>query len=288
VLAVSLLIVTGGSLNALVPFYAIGVFTGFSMAGYGMTKHWLTHRGPGWQSKLVINFSAGLLSTVVVGIFAIAKFTEGAWLVVVVFPLLVFGLMRLNKQYRAEASVLQMSAAEPLEFNKHARHRVLVFIDSVDLAEVEAIRYAKGLEADELSAVHFVLDSAHAARLQQQWEHLGHVTELRVLDCLDRNLGRAAQELVQQAIAEHADTKVTVLLPRREYSQLLGRLLHDRTADLIARVVSRIPEASAQIVAFDIASRIAETSASGPRSAEPAVPGHDRLELPGLERAHSE
>jgi hypothetical protein len=255
VLAVSLLIVTGGSLNALVPFYAIGVFTGFSMAGYGMTKHWLTHRGPGWQSKLVINFSAGLLSTVVVGIFAIAKFTEGAWLVVVVFPLLVFGLMRLNKQYRAEASVLQMSAAEPPEFNKHARHRVLVFIDSVDLAEVEAIRYAKGLEADELSAVHFVLDSAHAARLQQQWEHLGHVTELRVLDCLDRNLGRAAQELVQQAIAEHADTKVTVLLPRREYSQLLGRLLHDRTADLIARVVSRIPEASAQIVAFDIASR---------------------------------
>ncbi len=66
VLAVALLIGTGGSLNALVPFYAIGVFTGFSMAGYGMTKYWLTHRGPGWRYKLVINFSAGLLSTVVV------------------------------------------------------------------------------------------------------------------------------------------------------------------------------------------------------------------------------
>ena len=77
VLAVALLIVTGGSLNALVPFYAIGVFTGFSMAGYGMTKHWLTHRGPGWRSKLVINLSAGILSTIVVAIFAIAKFTEG-------------------------------------------------------------------------------------------------------------------------------------------------------------------------------------------------------------------
>ena len=90
VLAVALLIATGGSLNALVPFYAIGVFTGFSMAGYGMTKHWLTHRGPGWRYKLVINLSAGILSTIVVGIFAIAKFTEGAWLVVVVFPILVF------------------------------------------------------------------------------------------------------------------------------------------------------------------------------------------------------
>jgi amino acid transporter len=258
VLAVSLLIVTGGSLNALVPFYAIGVFTGFSMAGYGMTKHWLTHRGPGWKSKLIINFSAGLLSTVVVGIFAIAKFTEGAWLVVIVFPILVFALMRLNKQYRAEASVLEMSAAEPPEFDKLARNRVLVFIDSFDLADLEAIRYAKGLEADELCAVHFVLDSAHAARLQEQWEHFGLVTELRILDCLDRNLGRAAQELVQQVKAENADTRVTVLLPRREYSPLLGRLLHDRTADKIARFISRIPGASAQIVAYDIESRIGE------------------------------
>ena len=62
---------------------------------------------------------------------------------------------------------------------------------------------------------------------------------------------------------EHSDTKVTVLLPRREYSQLLGRLLHDRTADKIARVVSRIPGASAQIVAYDIATRIAQATAAG-------------------------
>src|SRR6202044_633098 len=113
------------------------------MAGYGMTKHWITHRGPGWRYKLAINLSAGILSTIVVGIFAIAKFTEGAWLGDVVFPILVFALMRLNKQYRAEASVLHTALAEPPELVKHARHRVLVFIDSVDLAEVEAIRYAK-------------------------------------------------------------------------------------------------------------------------------------------------
>ena len=283
VLAVALLVGTGGSLNALVPFYAIGVFTGFSMAGYGMTKHWLNHREPGWRYKLAINFSAGVLSTIVVGIFAIAKFTEGAWLVVVVFPILVFALMRLNKQYRAEASVLETSLAEPPDLTKYARHRVLVFIDSVDLAEVEAIRYAKGLEADELTAVHFVLDSAHADRLRQQWQYYGHVAELRTLDCLDRNLGRAAQDLVQQMLEEHTDTKVTVLLPRREYSQLLGRLLHDRTADLIARVVSRIPDASAQIVAYDIATRIAQATASGGRSSSSANHVDDRLELPGLE-----
>ncbi|MDT7768569.1 MAG: hypothetical protein QOI30_1569 [Mycobacterium sp.] len=281
VLAVILLIGTGGSLNALVPFYAIGVFTGFSMAGYGMTKHWLTHRGPGWQYKLLINLSAGILSTVVVGIFAIAKFTEGAWLVVVVFPILVFALMRVNRQYRAEASVLETSAAEPPDLAGYDRHRVLIFIDSVDLAEIEALRYAKGLQADELTAVHFVLDSAHAERLKRQWQHFGYVTGLRTVDCFDRNLGRAAQELVQQIMAEHADTKVTVLLPRREYSQLLGRLLHDRTADMIAKVISRIPGASAQIVAYDISTRIAMASAAANGSAARSRPTDNPIELPG-------
>ena len=84
-----------------------------------------------------------------------------------------------------------------------------------DRAEVEAIRYARGLRADELSAVHFVLDSAHAERLRRQWQHFGHVTDLRTVDCFDRNLSRGAHDLVLQVMAEHADTKVTVLLPRR-------------------------------------------------------------------------
>jgi amino acid transporter len=261
VLAVALLTATGGSVNALVPMFAMGVFTAFSMAGYGMTKHHLTHRGPGWHYKLVINLSAGILSTSVVGIFAIAKFTEGAWLVVVVFPILVLVLMRLNRQYRAEASVLEMSRTERPELAKHDRHRVFVFVDSVDLAEIEAMRYAKGLHADELVAVHFVMDAAHAARLQERWQRFEQVIALRLVGCLDRNLGRAAQDLVCQVKGDHPDSTVTVLLPRRTYSALLGRLLHDRTADKIARVVSRIPGASAQIVAYDIASRIAQAHA---------------------------
>ena len=281
------MVFTGGSVNALVPFYAIGVFTGFSMAGYGMSKYHLTKRERGWQYRLAINFSAAVLSTIVVGIFAVAKFTEGAWLVVVVFPILVFALMRVNRQYRAEASVLEMSLSCAPELHKHDRHRVLIFVDSVDLAEVEAMRYAKGLQADELTAVHFVLDSAHAERLQQRWQHFEHASELRTVECFDRNLSRAAQDLVLQVMEEHADTKVTVLLPRREYSQVLGRLLHDRTADKIAGVVSRIPGASAQIVAYDIATRIALASSAGDESQASSSGPADRIESLEPERAHA-
>jgi hypothetical protein len=275
-LALILLLVTGGSVDAIVPLFAMGVFTGFSMAGYGMTKHHLTHREPGWRRKLVINLSAGILSTIVVGIFAVAKFTEGAWLVVVVMPLLVFALMRLNRQYRAEAAVLEMSRTEPemsrtdLEMSdserpevvKDARHRVFVFVDSVDLAEIEALRYGKGLGADELIAVHFVVDAAHAARLQQRWERFDRGTPLRVVECPDRRLGRAAQELVLQELNDHPDTMVTVLFPRRTYAPLVGRLLHDRTADRMAAAVSRVPDATAQILAYDVGSRIARAAAA--------------------------
>jgi amino acid transporter len=257
-LAVALLVATGGSVNALVPMFAMGVFTAFSMAGYGMTKHWLTHRGPGWRSKLVINLSAGILSTSVVAIFAIAKFTEGAWLVVVVFPILVLALMQLNKQYRAEASVLEMSLAERPDLKMHAHHRVLVLVDSVDLAEIETMRYAKGLHANDLTAVHFVLDEARAARLQVRWRHFGHDSDLRMIDCKDRQLGRAAQRFIAQVKDDYPDAVVTVLLPRRMYSALAGRLLHDRTADNLARVISRIPGASAQILTYDMQSRVAE------------------------------
>ena len=259
-LSVALLVLTGGSVDALVPFYAIGVFTGFSMAGYGMSKHYLTHRGPGWRGKVAVNFSAGLLSTVVVGIFAVAKFTEGAWLIVIVFPILVFALMRLNKQYRAEASVLEMSRTEQPVMARYTRHRVLVFVDAIDLAEIEAMRYGNGLHADELVAVHLVIDAEHAARLKKRWELFQHDTELRMVDCPDRHLGRTAHDLVLKVLDKHPDTRVTVLLPRRTYSALVGRLLHDRTADKIARAVSRIPGAAAQIVPYDIESRIAEVT----------------------------
>ncbi len=256
-IAVALLLVTRAKLSALVPFFAIGVFTAFAMAGFGMAKHHYTRRGPGWRRKVAVNFSAGLMSTIVVGIFVVAKFTEGAWLVVVVFPILVYGLIRLNRQYSAEASVLEMSRTERPELAKYARLRVFIFVDSVDLAEVEALRYGKGLHADELTAVHFVVDAEHSAKLQERWQHFEHDTPLRVIDCPDRNLGRVAQEFVLQVKSNHPETKVTVLLPRRTYSAMLGRLLHDRTADKMARAVSRIAGATAIIVPYDVESRIA-------------------------------
>jgi hypothetical protein len=226
------------------------------MAGYGMTKHWLNHREEkGWRRRMVINLSAGIVSTIIVVIFAVTKFTEGAWLVVVVFPLLVFTLIRLNREYRAESAILDRVREAELHAVNFARHKVFVFVSSVDLAVLEALRYARSLRPSELKAVHFMVDEEHANRLRKRWEQLGVDTTLKVVDCPDRRLTRAAQELVVEASAEPG-TGVSVLLPRRTYAPLLGRLLHDRTADRIASVISRLPQAAATIVPYDVQSRI--------------------------------
>jgi amino acid transporter len=256
-LAVVLLLVTDSSVNALIPLFAMGVFTGFAMAGYGMTKHHLTHHERGWRYKLVINLSAGILSTVVVGIFAVAKFTEGAWLIVVIMPVLVLLLMRLNREYRFEAAVLSKFRTDQPALKTFAQHHVFACVSTLDIATLEALRYGKSLKPDQLVAVHFVIDANQARGLQKLWENFDLDIPLRLLDCPDRDVSRAAQELVVGERDEHPDTNVTILLPRRAYGPL-AQLLHDRTADQIAKAVSRNRGVAATIVPYDVHSRISQ------------------------------
>ncbi|NMI00909.1 amino acid permease [Pseudonocardia sp. K10HN5] len=260
VVAIALLVVSGGTVSALVPFYAIGVFTGFTMAGFGMTKYHLTHREAGWRRKLVINACGGGLSLLVVAIFAVVKFTEGAWAVVVLFPILVFALIRLNRQYREEEAALA-ALAPILDVEPNwARHVVLVFVDTLDLATLRALRYARGLRPTQIRAVHFVLDETRARRLAERWRRIqrGDVG-LDLLECRDRRLGRASVELIRERTAD-GRTEVTVLLPRRVYAPVLGRLLHDRTADHIADRISRVPHAAATIIPFDVSGPVQRLS----------------------------
>jgi amino acid transporter len=254
--SVSLLLIRGADVNELVPLYAIGVFTAFSMAGFGMARYQSKHRTPGWRRRMIINFSAGVLTVIVVAIFAIVKFTEGAWLVVVLFIVLVPALIRLNREYSAETEVLDtITGTQPPPPPHYTRRTVFVFVDSFDLATLAALRYARSLRPTSIRAVHFVIDSVRADLLREKWARADRGVVLDLIDCPDRRLLRAATDFVEREAA-NPDTHVTVVLPRRSYSAVIGRLLHDRTADKIAAVVSRIPRSAATIVPYDVESRV--------------------------------
>jgi amino acid transporter len=254
--SVALLIIRGANVNSLVPLYAVGVFTAFSMAGFGMARYHQRHREPGWRRRTVVNFSAGVLTSIVVAIFVTVKFTEGAWLVVVLFAVGVPALIRLNQTYRAESEVLEtLTDAEPPPEPNYARRTVFILIDSFDLATLAAIRYARSMRPTTIRAVHFVIDSARADKLRDKWTRAGRGVPLDFIDVPDRRITAATAELVEREASDPA-THVTVVLPRRTYSHVVGRLLHDRTADKIAAVVSRIPRSAATIVPYDVQSRV--------------------------------
>ena len=256
-LSLTLMLIAGATVDALIPFYAIGVFTGFAMAGFGMARYHHRTREPGWRRRLVINTAGGVYTALVVVLFAVVKFTEGAWLIVIVFPVLVYALIRLNRQYRKEATILEdLSGVDlPAHPPNYSRRVVLVLVDSYDLATIAALRYASSLRPSALRAVHFSLDSSRSDRLRQCWLAASVNVPLDLADCPDRRLSHAAAQL---AAAEAAvpGTHVTVVLPRRSYSPLPGRLLHDHTADHIARQVSRVPGAAAMIIPFDVRHKV--------------------------------
>ena len=139
-----------------------------------------------------------------------------------------------------ESEVLAaITGAQPAPQPNYTRRTVFVFVDSFDLATLAAVRYARSLRPTSLRAVHFVIDNVRAEKLREDWTRANRGVVLDFIDVPDRRLTRAAADLVGREAGDPG-THVTMILPRRSYSALLGRLLHDRTADKIAEVVSRI------------------------------------------------
>jgi amino acid transporter len=264
VASIAVLIVTNAKVDRLIPLYAIGVFTSFTLSQAGMAKHHLTHREPHWHYGIVVNGVGAFLSLVVDLIIAYTKFWHGAWFIIVLVPVMVAGLVRLNRQYESELEELKEDAPRAAEARVMRRHAVIVLIDQLDVAAARAIQYARALTPDDLRAVHFDLDPIKTEDLMSAWRSLGFSRlPLDIVECTDRRVARAAAELVATALAG-GDTEVSVLLPRREYTHFWHRFLHDRTADAIAQALSGLPHSNVTIVPYHLGSRAEVSSAPAP------------------------
>lgn len=250
--ALVLVFITGASVSFLVAFYALGVFTAFTISGLGMAKKNYVDREAHWRVKFIINGLAGLVALVVVTIFAIVKFTQGAWFVLLVSPILVVLFLRLHNRYEEEELALKVNE-EQERVTSISRHDVTVLVDSVDIATVGTVRYARSLNPRSIHAVHFVLDDLKAEQIKKQWMSNHGVDDVPIefIDCPDRRLPNAAVDYAIRA-TQKPDVELTLLLPRRAYRGFLGRLLHDQTAEAIARPISQLPRVVATIVPFDI------------------------------------
>lgn len=252
VISLALLLVTGASVDKLVALYAIGVFTAFTMAGAGLTAYHLRRREPHRRTKITVNALASASSAAVVVIFAITKFTEGAWLVVVVFPIGVWALIRINREYRSEAAALEGIQPPGADRPLTRHHLVFILVERLDLATLKCLRYAHELHPDGIRAVHFAIDEAYAERLAARWEDTSATSvPLDVVACPDRRLHHAMGELAARTTAD-GDTSLTVLVPRRLYRHVLGKLLHRGTGEGVAKTLSTLPHVAVTILPFDV------------------------------------
>ena len=248
--AIALLIVTDAQVSLLIPFYAIGVFTSFTLSQAGMAKHHIREKEQGWRSGLFVNGMGAILSFVVDIVIAITKFSKGAWAVILFVPIMVFFLMKLAKQYKAEDEALAHDVPKAVAAPVRKRLVVMVFVDRLDLAVARAMQFGRALRPDELRAVHFVIDQHHADQLAAEWREHGLTNlGLELIDCPDRRLTRSAVESVAHELSS-GESEVCVLLPERKFNGAWHRILHDQTAESLSREISRLPHANVTIVPF--------------------------------------
>jgi hypothetical protein len=236
----------------LIPLYAIGVVTSFTLSQSGMARRHLRLREPGWRKGLVINGTGALITLVVLVVIAVTKFVDGAWMVCVAIPALVLLLQRVQRTYRAEITQLKVEASQRLAPPK-PRHEVVVLLEDLDQAALGALQYARQLNPLSITALHIAVDPDHARELAHLWSKVNIPIPLELVDAPDRNLPATVEETVAEMV--RPDTEVTVLVPRRRFVGFWRRVLHDQTSAELTKVLGDLDNVNVTLVPYRLRRR---------------------------------
>lgn len=228
-----LVIAFGGDTSRLIPLYAIGVFLSFTLSQSGMVIHWLRERvttPAGWKKSLVINAIGALSTFVVLCVFIATKFIHGAWIVVVVVPLLVLLFKAIHKHYRMVAKQLSMDGLEQLQPIKHI---VIVPISGIHRGVVSALQYARSIASDRVQAVYVDFEEEATASLKDKWERWGAGVQLVVLQSPYRELTRPLLRHINRVARENSGVIITVVLPEFIPARWWQHVLHNQSSLLL-------------------------------------------------------
>jgi hypothetical protein len=211
VLAIALVIVFGGSTHALIPLFAVGVFICFTLSQAGMVMHWMQHHERGWHTKLAINAAGALATGAVAIIVASTKFLEGAWIVLLLVPLLALSFWGIHRHYLG----VRRELANVPKRHTLGKQRVIIPIHDLTAASARAVEYALSITtANRITAVHVRVDAGDEseATLQARWKRWAPDVELRVISSPYRELISPVIEVIEGCHRE-GDDMVTVVLP---------------------------------------------------------------------------
>jgi amino acid transporter len=229
VFAAILLVVFGGDTHALIPLYMIGVFISFTLSQTGMVLHWRRLREPGWRTSAFVNGLGAVATGIVLIIVAATKALEGAWIIILLIPVLVAVFKATHRHYSHVADQLSLQ-----HWHAEARHHstVLVPIGGVHRAVLQAVEYARSL-SDDVRALFVDTDAASTEKVRKEWARWGEGTTLEVLPSPYRSLMEPLLEYIEQLQDAHPDDYVTVILPEFVPRRWWQHLLHNQRALLI-------------------------------------------------------
>ncbi|MBK9941137.1 MAG: APC family permease [Kouleothrix sp.] len=231
ILASLLVIGFGAKEQALLHLYAVGVFLSFTLSQFGMVRRWLRLRTPGWQRNTAINMLGALVTGTVLVVIASTKFTEGAWAVLLLIPIMVVIFRSIHNHYIAVSRQLSLSDAAPPVAVR--RHTAVVLISGVHRGVVPALQYGLSIAPDNVTAVYVDLDADATARLKEKWKLWGSGIPLMVLSSPYRSLLRPLMTYIDEVDAQYDDDVLTIILPEFVPSKWWQHLLHNQTALLI-------------------------------------------------------
>jgi len=233
-----LLVVFRGVTNSLIPLYAVGVFTAFTLSQAGMVKHHRRLRERGWRGGLLVNAIGALATFLVLIDVVVSKFLIGAWIPVVVIPLLVLGFHAIRRQYRRVADSVRL----PDGWKAPAvHHRAVVVVLVVNRGVLEALAYARALTPDRLVAVAVPLDADRRADLEREWQRADPGVPLTVLDSPYRHFTAPVLAYLDQLDAAHDGAVTTVVLPEFATDHAWESGLHNQVLLLLAGELRRRP-----------------------------------------------
>ena len=238
-----LVVVFRADVHKLIPLYAIGVFTSFTLSQAGMAKRHLRLREPGWRHGLAINGLGALTTAVVTVVIAITKFAHGAWAVMVFVPVMVWILVRMNHQYAREHAELDVGL-EAFERGPGRSPTSVLIVDELDRKTMHALQYAKTIRSSTTNAVHVEGDPVEDERLAAAWDRLGTDMPLRILPIE----GDASATIAAYAEELPGDGDVTVIVPGPARMGRLERLRRGRTGARLARHLAPNPRVRVTLV----------------------------------------
>jgi amino acid transporter len=218
----------GASVSSLIPLFAVGLFTAFTLSQAGMVVHHWRLREPRWRVGLAINGVGALATTLVTAVILVSKFTEGAWIPALVIPLLVFLFKGIHHHY---ATVDRALRVEPGIKLPEIQHTVVVLVGpKVHLGVIHSLAYAKSIHPDFLHAVSIAFDPEQADRLREQWERFDFDVPLDVVDSPYREINEPLLQYLDQLDRRSRSDVVTVIIPELVVDRWWQQLLHNQTA----------------------------------------------------------